>query len=153
MACHSDTKLYESIALFNFQRYSEDMLARFLIIIAIISGVIIAVILNTTTPASVGAFGILAVFILAYLILLSLMTFLVYGVSMSIAAGSKMIGIKQSSGRLSLQKAYYYATIIALAPIITISMQSIGGAGPYELALIGLFVVIGCLYVSKRTVR
>lgn len=129
------------------------MLARFLIIIAIISGVIIAVILNTTTPASVGAFGILAVFILAYLILLSLMTFLVYGVSMSIAAGSKMIGIKQSSGRLSLQKAYYYATIIALAPIITISMQSIGGAGPYELALIGLFVVIGCLYVSKRTVR
>jgi len=153
MACHSDTKLYESIALFNFQRYSEDMLARFLIIIAIVSGVIIAVILNTTTPASVGAFGILAVFILAYLILLSLMTFLVYGVSMSIAAGSKMIGIKQSSGRLSLQKAYYYATIIALAPIITISMQSIGGAGPYELALIGLFVVIGCLYVSKRTVR
>ncbi|OGL22703.1 hypothetical protein A2707_05360 [Candidatus Saccharibacteria bacterium RIFCSPHIGHO2_01_FULL_45_15] len=129
------------------------MLARFLIIIAIVSGVIIAVILNTTTPASVGAFGILAVFILAYLILLSLMTFLVYGVSMSIAAGSKMIGIKQSSGRLSLQKAYYYATIIALAPIITISMQSIGGAGPYELALIGLFVVIGCLYVSKRTVR
>src|SRR3990167_5961771 len=103
------------------------MLARFLIIIAIISGVIIAVILNTTTPASVGAFGILAVFILAYLILLSLMTFLVYGVSMSIAAGSKMIGIKQSSGRLSLQKAYYYATIIELAPIITISMQSVGG--------------------------
>lgn len=129
------------------------MLAKFLIIIAIASGVIITVILNTTTPVSAGAFGILMVFVLAYLILLSLMTFLIYSVSKCISACAKVIGRKRPVEQLELQRAYYYATILALTPIIIISMQSIGGVGPYELALIGLFVFVGCLYISKRAVH
>lgn len=127
------------------------MLGRLLVVVAVISAVAIALILNMTTPASAGAFGILAVFIFAYLMLLSIMTFLLVGVSKFVVTLLKIMGQKRQAERISLQKAYYYATIIALAPVIVVSMQSIGGAGPYELALIGIFVVIGCLYVSRRT--
>ena len=152
MACHSDTKLLRKcIALFYFDGYSEGMLGRLLIAAATVSAVAMVIILNMTTPASAGAFGILAIFVFAYLIVLTVVTFLLVSLSKLAAVVLGAAGHKPQPEQLSLQKAYYYATIIALAPVIIISMESIGGAGPYELSLIGIFVTIGCLYVSKRT--
>lgn len=127
------------------------MAGKLLGIIGIISGVILVVIFNTTTPASAGAFGILAVFVFAYLLTVVLMTYLVHGISQMVAFVGKTFILRHPVEVLSLQRSYYYATIVSLAPVIIISMQSVGGVGVYELFLILLLVFLGCVYVTKRS--
>lgn len=126
-------------------------MGKILIAVALLSGVALTVILNTTTPASAGAFGILAVFLFAYIFVLSVLTFLIYGISRLVALIVGVFAVRKPVVTMSLRRAYYYATVLAVVPVIIISMQSVGGAGPYELLLIGLFVLIGCVYVTKRT--
>lgn len=142
-----------AMALFYFDRYSEDMLGKLLVIIGIASGGILTVILNTTTPASAGAFGILSVFIFTYLLIVSVMTYALYGISHMLALTSKLFNSGTSTDTMRFQRAYYYATIVSLAPVIIISLQSVGGVGIYELGLILLLVLLGCIYVTKRTAR
>lgn len=141
------------MALFYFDRYSEDMLGKLLVIIGIASGVILTVILNTTTPATAGAFGILSVFIFTYLLVVSMMTFALYAISRGVSFVGNLVQPNSSRETMRLQRAYYFATIISLAPVIVISLQSVGGVGVYELGLILLLVVLGCIYVTKRTTR
>lgn len=126
-------------------------MGKFLIVAAVISGVALTIILNMTTPANAGAFGILAVFVFAYIFILSVLTFLIYGLSRIVMFVMAMFMTHTSQETVSLRRAYYYSTVLALVPVIIISMQSVGGVGPYELGLIGLFVLIGCIYVTKRT--
>ena len=52
---------------------------------------------------------------------------------------------------LSLRKAYYFASVMGLAPVMFIGMQSVGEVGFYELVLIILFVGISCMYIAKRS--
>ena len=127
------------------------MVGKLLVSMGIISGVFLVILLNTTTPASAGAFGILAVFILAYLFLASVMTFGLYGISRGVAFMCRTFAARRPIETLTVRKAYYYSTIVALAPVIIISMQSVGGVGIYELMLILLLVLLGCVYVTKRT--
>lgn len=127
------------------------MLGKFLIVAAVVSGVALTIILNTTTPANAGAFGILAVFVFAYIFVLSVLTFLIYGLSRIIVFVMAMFVVRKPTQTVSLRRAYYYSTVLAIVPVIIVSMQSVGGIGPYELGLIGLFVVIGFVYVTKRT--
>ena len=127
------------------------MLGKLLVAIGLISGVVLAVVLNTTTPVSAGAFGILAVFVLTYLLLVSVMTYLLAGISHLVGQVAHIAAIRRPVETLSLRRAYYFSTIIALAPVIIISMQSVGAVGVYELALIALLVLLGCVYVAKRT--
>jgi hypothetical protein len=51
---------------------------------------------------------------------------------------------------LSFRRSYYYSTILAAAPVMLIGLQSVGSVGVYEVILILVFVVIGCVYVTKR---
>ena len=139
------------MALFSFDRYSEDMIGKVLTGIGLVSGGLLLFVFNTTTPASAGAFGMLAVFILAYLCLTSMTTFVLHEVSRAVIAGGRLFGGFRTAEPLSMQRAYYYSTIVALAPVIIVSMQSVGGVGLYELALIALLVTLGCIYVTKRT--
>lgn len=127
------------------------MLGKALIVIAVLSGVILTFIVNMTTPASAGAFGVLAVFVFAYLLLLSIMTFALYAISKLLSLIARTFATRRPVEVMSLRKCYYYSTIIALVPIIIVSMQSVGGIGVYELGLIFLLVLIGCIYVTKRT--
>lgn len=127
------------------------MVGKLLIIIGIISGVILTVIFNTTTPATAGAFGILAVFVFTYLLTVSMMTYLLHGISHAVAFASRTLASSRPVEVLSMHRSYYYATIVALAPVIIISMQSVGGISVYELCLVLLLVLLGCIYVTKRS--
>ena len=129
------------------------MLGKLLVIIGIASGLILTVILNTTTPATAGAFGILSVFIFTYLLVVSIMTFTLYGIYKALSTFGKTVGYHAPVEAMRLQRAYYYSTIVSLAPVIIISLQSVGGVGIYELGLIFLLVILGCIYVTKRTAR
>ncbi len=126
------------------------MLARVLFSISLASLLLLALILSVSTPSSAGPLGILGVFVLAYLVFLGFFTFLIYGASRMLG---KLILAKSGSPRsreVSLQKAYYYSSVIALIPVMLVGLQSVGGVGVYEFFLVILFAFIGVIYVSKR---
>lgn len=126
------------------------MLAKLLIVAGLVSAGLLLILLTTTTPSSAGAFGILSVFLLSYVVALTCLTFLVWIVAAFIDRIGRSANLIRRSYTFSLKRAYYFSTIIALAPIIMISLQSVGGVGPYEFILIGIFIALGCLYVSRR---
>lgn len=108
-------------------------------------------ILQTTTPATMGPLGILIVFILFYVSVLGGLTFLLFEGSRIIARVSRRVTVRRPMQAMSLRRAYYFSTLLALAPVILIGMQSVGNVGFYELLLIGALITIGCIYVSKRS--
>lgn len=127
------------------------MFGKLLFIIGLAAAGLLLVILNVMTPASGGAFGILAVFLLAYVALLVAVTFGLWALSRVVRKVISEIKPGRAAEKLPLKKAYYYASVIALAPVILVSLQSVGGVGVYELGLVLLFVLLGCVYIARRT--
>jgi hypothetical protein len=114
--------------------------------------VLLAVLLQTTTPATIGPLGILLVFILLYVSALGVLTFLVFGCSRIVSKLASMTVARKTTLRpLSLGRSYYYSSVLALAPVLFVGMQSVGEVSIYDVALVVLFVVIACIYIAKRT--
>lgn len=128
-----------------------SMLKKIVVVITIVSLCLLIFLVNTSTPTGIGPFGILAVFMSAYLSLLGVMTFFIFSVSKLTAHLSTAFTVRKPILALSFKKSYYYSTVFAAAPIMLIGLQSVGSISPYELALVALFVVIGCIYITKRT--
>ena len=126
------------------------MLGKILSIGTIVAAVSLVLLLNLTTPAQAGPIGILGFFILAYIAVIGLVAFGLHGASRLIAKFSSSLTVKKPIAALSLRRCYYYASFIALAPVMLIGLQSVGGIGPYDVILIGTFVLIGCIYISRR---
>lgn len=127
------------------------MLGKLLVMTAIGAVVALGMIFQTTTPDSAGALGVLAVFVLAYMLVLSVLTFFIWGVSFMIARAARGVMLRRPVERLGLRRAYYFASVLAIAPVIVISLQSVSGVSGYELGLIALLAGLGCVYVAKRT--
>lgn len=127
------------------------MLERIILVITLASLCLLAVLLNVATPTGIGPFGILAVFAFAYLSLLGVMTFFISSTSRIISHLSSAFTVRKPINTLSFRSSYYYSTVVAAAPIMLVGLQSVGAIGPYELLLVVAFVVIGCVYITKRT--
>ncbi len=126
------------------------MLKKTIAAVTVIGIIVLAILLNSTTPATAGPFGILVIFICAYLSSLGVVTYFLYAMSRLIAHLSVSFTVKKPLTALSFRSAYYYSTILAAAPIMLIGLQSVGSIGVYGFILVLLFVVIGCLYITKR---
>jgi len=126
------------------------MLKIFVTIISVISLCLLTVLLNVTTPATAGPFGILAIFFFAYLLSLGVITYLIFWGSYVIARVSMIFIVRKPLEVMTFKSSYYYSTVIAAVPILLIGLQSVGAVGLYEFILVMVFAVIGCLYVSKR---
>jgi len=126
------------------------MLQRVIAIITIVSLCLLTVLLVTTTPASAGPFGLLLIFITAYLTSLGLISFFLYGISRVIVYASAGFMLSRPMLPMPFRRAYYYSTILAAAPVMLVGLQSVGAIGPYEFLLVVLFEVIGCVYITKR---
>lgn len=125
------------------------------IIISITTSVslcLLFILLNVTKPATTGPFGILAIFSFAYLSSFGLMTFFLYGISYVVAHVSEVFVFRKPVRALTLKRSCFFSSVIAAAPIMLIALRSVGVVGFYEYILVILFVVIGCLYISKRIV-
>ncbi|MDX2776276.1 hypothetical protein PV379_02785 [Streptomyces caniscabiei] len=107
--------------------------------------------LQTTTPATIGPLGILLVFVLMYIAALGVLTFLIIGVQRLVLKSMSMIDSRRSFAPMNTMRAYYFASVMALAPVMIIGMQSVGEVGVYELSLVVIFLVIACVYIAKRT--
>jgi len=125
------------------------MLQKTIIFTTIICISLLSLLISTTTPATAGPFGILAIFISAYLSAIGLSTYIIYFFSRITAHLVSVFSVKGKMEALSFRRSYYYSTVIAAAPILLIGLQSVGAVGVYEFLLVVLFVVIGCLYITK----
>lgn len=115
-------------------------------VLAVIFGMII---LFAVSPAQVGPLGILALFACGYV---ATACFLYVGLLVLRRWGQRFLPMKY---RLALEatprvKVYYYASVIALLPIIQIGMQSIGDVGIMEMGLVFLFELLALFYIHKR---
>jgi hypothetical protein len=126
------------------------MLEKIVAITTITSLCLLAVLLNVTSPTTIGPFGILIVFILGYTSSLGVVTYILYTASRLIAHFSSAFTVKRPISSMPFRVAYYYSTVISAAPIMLIGLQSVGAIGFYEVILVGLFSVIGCVYITKR---
>ncbi len=126
------------------------MLQRTIAILMFVGLCLLAVLLTATTPASAGPFGVLVIFISAYLVFLGLISFFLYGISGLSAKLSVGLMARRPIERMSVRIAYYYSTVIATIPVMLTGLQSVGSVGPYSLLLVVLFVALGCVYISKR---
>lgn len=126
-------------------------MGRILISIMILGAALLCGVLFFTNPSDVGPLGILLVFIAGYMIFLGFMTYVLYYCSRLIRVVGKVVFPGRRYGVISLARAYYFSTVLALLPMMLISLYSVGRVSIYELLLLVAFGVIGILYVSKRT--
>lgn len=106
--------------------------------------------LQLTTPQMVGPLGVLAFFILVYICfacLVYLLLSLLIGLIKKSATKGKWLARLES---VSDRKLYYYASFMALAPVIVLGMRSVGLIRPVDMLLVVVFQLLGCFYISRR---
>lgn len=118
--------------------------------IILVSAILLAILLQTTTPSTIPPIGILAFFVLFYTLVLVGLTYFLLGLSLVLS----WLGAKLSwhrSFKLSLRRGYLYASVLAFAPVILVGMNSVGTTSALDLSLVLLFELIACFYVWRRT--
>lgn len=119
--------------------YNSLMYMRALPIVSLSSVAILLVMLNFTTPSGIGPVGVLLFFCLVYLVMLGVMT----GVVMLFR---RITGKKDSV----THRDRLYGAILAFAPIMLLLAQSLGSISVLTIALVVIFVSLGCFLVAKR---
>lgn len=127
------------------------MLEKILLSGGVVSIVLLIILLQTTSPSAVGPLGILIVFILMYLSLLSVISFALFGAGAILRRFLSFFKMKKPINGLSFTRAYYFSSVIALGPVMLLAIQSVGELGFYDVLLTAFFVLISCVYVAKRT--
>jgi hypothetical protein len=126
------------------------MLGKALGIISFISVILIVVLLMVTTPTEVGPFGVLAFFVLSYLVSLGVITGIIRSASILLSKLTKSFVMAHPLTPISVKKCYYLSTVLAMAPVLLMAIQSFGGVGFLELGLVALFEALGCFLIVKR---
>lgn len=124
--------------------YDKDMLAKTIATVTLLSLVVLSVLFQVTSPSSVHPLVILVVFILIYLLALGVLTFFLHGIQSLVA----LVGHHRQS--VSLHRSYYFASVLALAPVILLAMWSIGKRDVYGILLVASFEAVACFYLAKH---
>lgn len=125
------------------------MIEKILLSVGTVASLSVIVILTLTNPSQAGPAGILGLFISVYVVVLVATTF-------GLAYVSRLVGklpvASQAKRRsaLSIKRAYYYSSILALGPVLILGMQSVNEVGLYEISLVGLLIGLGCVYVARK---
>jgi hypothetical protein len=120
------------------------MLGKVLALSTLLSIVLLSAIVQSTSPSTIHPIGILIIFVLLYGLALGVLTFCLKALSAIIVRFSR------TGEAMSIQQSYYYASVLALAPVMILGARSIGRTGGYDVLLITLFEIIACFYISKR---
>jgi len=127
------------------------MFAKLLTIIGLLSATALGYLLITMPPTEAGAMGILAVFLLSYILSVTMLTFFIFLCHRILLKLLYSDRTGHVAGDVSMRKAYYYASILALGPVILVSLRSVGQVGVAEFFLVIALLAIGCLYISRQT--
>lgn len=126
------------------------MLPRLLATISLASLVVLSLMLTFTSPATAGPFGLLVIFVTAYLTFVGLISFFLFGISRLAVMVTSGMTMRKPLQVMDFKRAYYYSTVLAAAPVMLIGLQSVQSIGIYEVILVIIFEVVACLYVNKR---
>lgn len=102
------------------------------------------VVLNVTSPLKMGPAGILLVFALLYLLLLSSLYILILSV---MAIVGRIANLKHP---IRKRRLYYMTSVVALGPIFLLALNSIGQLDLKDFILVALLIVIACFYITRR---
>lgn len=123
------------------------MLGKVLALTTLVAFVLLSALLQSTSPSTIHPLGILVIFILLYVLALGVLTFLLFVTGQVI---ERLMKHARKSQRMTIQRSYYFASVLALAPVMYVGVRSIGHTGIYELVLILVFEIIACFYIAKR---
>lgn len=108
-------------------------------------------VMQMVDPASAGPWGILGVFLLLYLVFLSvffvLLRFGLYWLSKLIIRGKKS---NESARVFDQKKAYYTASILALVPVTLLAMHAFSKIQWSDILLVALLTSLAIFYILKR---
>lgn len=127
------------------------MFSRLLAVLGIVSFIGLIYVVNTTTPSNGGAMTVLSVFVLSYVALVSALTFFIFWTNFLIRKVFYSEQAERYKKSISFRHSYYYASVFAMAPVILISLKSVGKSGLIEWVLVAFFLILGCVYVSRQT--
>lgn len=120
------------------------MLTKILALVTLLSAVVLSAILQTTSPSTIHPMGILAVLVMFYLSTVGTLTFFMLWVY-RLAARRTAIGRS-----VQVTQLYYYASVLALAPILLVGLRSIGRGSIWDIILIVAFETVAIIYITKR---
>lgn len=103
-----------------------------------------------SSPVTAGPIGILVVFILIYMVAAGLLTFFIFAMSSVVSAVAKVVVTAHPIRTMSFRRSYYYASVVAAAPVTLLGMLSISYVRVYEVVLVTVLVALGCFYLSWR---
>ncbi|MBR3319515.1 hypothetical protein IKG06_03340 [Candidatus Saccharibacteria bacterium] len=117
------------------------MRGRIIPILSIFSLFGILFMLNYTTPKEAGVLGVLVFFTMIFIALFGLMVELV-------KIFQRILKDKNGKDKeISENKTYMYATVVAFGPIILLVARSVN---LLTIALVAIFVFLGCFLIYKR---
>lgn len=109
-------------------------------------------VMSAVDPVSAGPLGILAVFVIIYLIVASfLFTMLHWGVrfvSTQIVKRNKRVTVR--AYKVGVRKAYYTASAVAFGPVLLLALNSVRQLKLTDILLVGVFLGLAIFYISKR---
>jgi hypothetical protein len=126
------------------------MLPRVIAALSIASLCLLSLMLTFTSPSTTGPFGLLMLFISAYLTFVGLISFFLFGVNRLIIMVSKGTTLRKPIRPMEFRRAYYFSTVLAAAPVLIIGLQSVVRVGIYEVILVLIFEIVALIYVSRR---
>ncbi len=126
------------------------MLPRVIATISLASLCVLSLMLTFTSPATAGPFGLLVIFITAYLTFVGLISFFLFGINRLVVMISTGMTVRKPLRPMEFKRAYYFSTVLAAAPVMLIGLQSVQSIGVYEVVLVIIFEVVACLYITKR---
>ena len=127
------------------------MFKKLLALTGLVSAGVLLLFINTTPPSRAGASGILLVFILIYIVITTITTYLLLTISRLYIIIGKRTKRSYRHTQLSVNKAYQFASVLSLGVMMILGMRSVGAVGLYESALVAVFMLIGCIYVYRRS--
>lgn len=129
----------------------ENMIGKLVGVVTIVAAALLLLVVNMTSPTSAGPVGILAVFFLLYILLTSLLTVVFIAVNRIVVKISSSVKTRTPAQAMTVRRAYYFASVLAMAPIMIVGIGSVGKVGITEFVLVSLFMLIGLFYVEKRS--
>ena len=138
----------------NNKRYSiiAEMLQRVLATLSFVSLCLLIYLLTFTSPTNAGPLGLLAIFVSAYLTFVGLISFFLFGMNRLLVMVSHTMKVRRPVRRVPFRHTYYLSTVLAAAPVMLVSLQSVQAVNLYTIILVVLFEVVACLYVTKRLI-
>lgn len=127
-------------------RYVRYARATVFFVAPIVTLLALGIVLNITTPLESGPLIILVVLLLLYAFICSLLAAVLHSVTTILHA-------MRPKNRFSARRGYYVVSVISLAPVLFIALNTLDQLDPLEIILIILLVSLGCFYTLRRTAK